>query len=714
MRIAASGDSNGVHQAAPCRAENMTSRQISHAVIVMCVTAASIDVSFSALLYSSGAPLSALALCFVATAAALGFVLAPMCWIMASIPAGRGCGPAALLHRLSIACMLVPCLPALREAMRLVLLTGLQARLALVLAVALGLPLLASGVWRRWQRTNFEPAWGTNAACVAVAMCAMTRIATHSGAMVTILIGGMLFAVLVAAWQFPGPVKIARGHLVRRPVTSLLVVLVLVTPLMSRELFVPLRSDASMAPRPLVEAVVLITVDTLRWDAIGCANRSSMVADSRGNAGDGPLRSSTLTPHMDALAESSIVFEQARACAPWTLPSCASLLTGVSPDVHGAMRPESRVPSALSTLAERLRSAGYRTAAFGDNPFLRPQCNLSQGFDHYEFYPRPSVSLVGGEILSRVFGALKTDVTAGDLTESACRWLAENSGEPVFLWVHYFDTHGPYAPPMKFQPTRPDGCAIEPCLEYADDIRSGRFMPDLEERRYLRKLYDGEVQFVDMEIGRLVSRLREMNLDQKCLWVFTSDHGEEFWDHESFEHGHSLYDELLHVPLFFKLPQPRPVEGSAMVKRIGAPVGLDSVVPTILDVCGVEARPEELSGASLRSLWSVANDLPSQFAVHGTGLLYFENRSAVVFDGCKYICGSTGRHEQVFDLVADPLERRDLSFGRPDLMERGRALIYDHAERTRKLKDVLQVGDGETVALDDDTRRRLKSLGYID
>ncbi len=707
-------DPNIMQRAERHSREGMTASHLGHAVIAMCVITASIDVALSGLLYSSGTPLSAMALCFAATAATLGAVLAPICWIVWRITARRIQGPAAVVHRLAMACVLVPCLPALREAMRLVLLGGLQPRSALVLVAALGLPLAASAAWRRWQRADFAPAWANNATCATIAMCAMTYVAMHSGAMVMAAITGVLITVAVAAWRLHAMREIVRRHIVGRPAVCVLAVLVLMAPLMSGELFVPRRSAASMGPRLPVKAVILITVDTLRWDATGYDNLSPMEEGSSANVGSGTPRSSTLTPHIDALAESSIVFEQARACAPWTLPSCASLLTGVSPDVHGAMRPESRVPSALTTLAEHLRSTGYRTAAFGDNPFLRPQSNLNQGFDRYEFYPRPSISLVGGELLSRALGEFKTDVIARDLTELACRWLAENAGEPVFLWVHYFDPHAPYAPPMDLRPSPPPGSSIDPSLEYADDIRSGRFMPNADERRYLRKLYEGEVRAIDQEVGRLVSRLREMNLDRECLWVFTSDHGEELWDHESFEHGHSLYDELLHVPLFFKLPKSGTAMGNAIARRMGSPVGLDSVVPTILDVCGVAAPAGHFTGATLKPLWSDVQGGPLQTPAYGSGLLYYENRSMVVFDGCKYICGATGRREQVFNLAVDPLERTDLSFSRPDLIERGRGLLNVYAERTAELKDTLHVGEGETVALDDATRRRLKSLGYID
>lgn len=693
---------------------NLTTCPVHVAAVAICAITASIDVSLSTLLYSAGTPWSALALCFVATSATLGACLAPLCWLIARITVRREHGAAGVLHRLAIACVLVPCLPALREAMRLLLVSGPQPRVVLVLALALCLPLVTATAWRRWQRAAFPATWAKSAAGSAIAISVAIRFLAHLDALALTLSAGVAIAIAVALWRLPVICAFAQHSYTRRPAVSMLCTLLLLAPLMSLELFAPRHSAASPASHLPVKAVVLITVDTLRWDALGYANvdppNSDFPSDSKTELG----RSNTLTPNIDALAQASIVFDQARACAPWTLPSCASLLTGISPDVHSAIRPQSRLPSAITTLAERLRKAGYRTAAFGDNPFLRPQSNLDQGFDHYAFYPRPSVSSIGGELLCRIFGVFNTEVTANGLTELACRWFTENSGSPVFLWVHYFDPHAPYSPHASFRPARPVDTAIEPALEYADDIRSGRFMPSLNDRHYLRKLYEGEVQSVDREIGHLVARLRAMNLDQNCLWVFTSDHGEEFWDHEGFEHGHSLYDELLRVPLLLKLPQSKPDAGGAFAMRIADTVGLDSVAPTILDVCGVAARSEEFSGASLKSLWSDSSGLPMQPTVYGTGLLYYENLSMIVFDRCKYIRGSTGRREQVFDLATDVVERIDLSFSRPDLIERGRTLLNAHEMRTKQLKDTLQVKDGETVALDDDTRRRLKALGYID
>ncbi len=186
-----------------------------------------------------------------------------------------------------------------------------------------------------------------------------------------------------------------------------------------------------------VSYVILIIVDTLRADHLSCYGQ------------DGPS-----TPNIDRLALDGALYRHAISPSPWTLPSVASVMSGLSPFVHQTTTARSRLPLSVETLAERMGRAGYYTAAYGYNPFLRPESNMSQGFQEYYFPPEldPPRSL-GGTILRWLWPSLRPDTEdTGVLTDLTCEWLLQNYGRPFFMWVHYYDPHLPYSPPADFLP----------------------------------------------------------------------------------------------------------------------------------------------------------------------------------------------------------------------------------------------------------------------
>ena len=305
-----------------------------------------------------------------------------------------------------------------------------------------------------------------------------------------------------------------------------------------------LREPAgASAPRPPSSdrpPVVLITVDTLRADRV---------------LGDSPAR--VPTPAIDALAADSVVFTQARSAAPWTKPALATLLTGLSPLVHGMTNRRARLPEGAETLAERLRAAGYRTGGVGLNVHLERAFRFDQGFDDYAFPARLDYGIsLGSRVLGWLaptrFPAVFPSTTA--IAEVADAWIRAHAREPFFLWMHVLDPHWPYEPPAEWleHPEREPRRWGEP--DRVTDVQAGNTKPGAAERERVGELYAGEIRYVDHELARVLAALRELGLYERALIVLASDHGEEFWEHGRYEHGHTLYDEVLRVPLFFKLP----------------------------------------------------------------------------------------------------------------------------------------------------------------
>jgi arylsulfatase A-like enzyme len=444
----------------------------------------------------------------------------------------------------------------------------------------------------------------------------------------------------------------------------------------------PTPPNPPSSQRPTVPRVLLLSIDTLRPDALS-------------SLGGREIR----TPHLDALAGDSLSFTRAYSSASWTLPAMASVMTGVSPQVHGALHTRSRVPDGLPTLAETLRRAGYRTAAFVSSTVLGPPANLTQGFDEYRPYPGPWLGRsLGAAVLRSRLSRFRADETPPpDLTDDVTDWLRAQRETPFFLWVHFFDPHAPYGPPRRYLKDLQGRTRFEGWDEEA--IRAGTWVPTPAERDRIRQLYLGEVRWVDDAVGRFLGELKRRNLYDDTLIVLVSDHGEELWEHDSYGHGHTLYDELLHVPLLVKLPR------SARTGPLATPVSTASIFATILETC---ALPLPSGYPAAGSLLRPAGDRP----LHALGLNRFEDRQSVRFGRFKYIHWTTSGREELYDLQRDPGERENLGVSVPAGLEEGRRLLANFAAEGKAARQFLRLGEGETTELDAHTMERLRSLGY--
>ncbi len=426
-------------------------------------------------------------------------------------------------------------------------------------------------------------------------------------------------------------------------------------------------SDAPPRPPPGERpSVVLIVVDTLRADRVGAY---------------GAPRDTT--PNIDRLAAESTRYERAVSQAPWTTPSIGSLLSSRHPAELGVRRVEHRLDESLVLLPEVLRDAGWTTGAVVSHSFCGARWGFDQGFDVFD-----------ESHVTWAFG-----ITAPGVTDAALAFVESVAAgareEPFFLFVHYFDPHfsymehpdhafpaedgydGPIRPPVSLLPLRKPGVRL-----------------DARDAREMLRIYDSEVAFTDHHVGRLLDGLRGGGWLDRTLLVLTADHGEEFLDHGGIEHTRTLFDELLRVPLLIRYPGARPsVED--------APVALLDVYPTVLDYLGIEP-PVPLAGRSLLS------GPDEERAVFSETRRQANLRSIVRGHHKLVLDVATGR-SALFDLRADPGERRDVSASQPEL---ARALRKELAawsvEQDRRLRAARE------VELPEEERERLRALGYAE
>jgi arylsulfatase A-like enzyme len=315
--------------------------------------------------------------------------------------------------------------------------------------------------------------------------------------------------------------------------------------------------------RPL--NVIVVGIDTLRPDHLGCYGYERETS-----------------PNIDAFAARGVLFENTASQAPWTAPSFATVFTSLYPSQHGSMDVHSKMRASVPTLATLLKQRGYATGAIINAPALKPEFGLSRDFDFYDMTP--------------------LDGRIGDgTTRDALEWIDSQRGSPFFMFVHYFDPHLPYAPPPGyddlFHPGYSGRISNPFDLEGFSKARERLFeeMKELtaDDWAEIIDLYDGEIVFADEAFGALIRGLSERGLTEDTVIILLSDHGEEFFEHGGFEHGHSLYDELMRVPLIISLPG-RVTEGA----RIRNQVRLLDITPTVFDLLGLEPEAH-FEGVSL-------------------------------------------------------------------------------------------------------------------
>ncbi|HQH93771.1 MAG TPA: sulfatase [Candidatus Fermentibacter daniensis] len=373
--------------------------------------------------------------------------------------------------------------------------------------------------------------------------------------------------------------------------------------------------------------ILLVLIDTARSDHLSCYGYGRET-----------------TPHLDSLAEAGARFSRAMSGSPWTLPSMATIFTGLPERAHRARLSDGTffgVDPALPYLPELLARSGYSTAAFFNVIYMSEHFGFHRGFNHFDCQGIEEVTL------SR---------TACATVDAFLSWLdTRDDDAPFFAAVHFFDPHATYDPPAPYDTLFADpgysGRFDNTWRVMADmfEANSGAVVIDSAGVRNLVDLYDGELAYTDAEIGRLLASLRAGGYDGNMLVIIIGDHGEEFGEHGRFTHGHSLQAELLDVPLI--LSGPGVPQG--MVRN--GPAGSIDIAPTILAAAGLEP-PAGLPG---RDLLLPGEDEERILAASGLG--GGEARQACVRRGDSKVIWDSDTDEAVmFDLVSDPGEREPL------------------------------------------------------
>ncbi|HYN08775.1 MAG TPA: sulfatase [Vicinamibacterales bacterium] len=405
--------------------------------------------------------------------------------------------------------------------------------------------------------------------------------------------------------------------------------------------------------------VLLIIIDALR------ADRLSAYGHGR-----------PTSPAIDRMAHEGALFEQGFSTSSYTLPSHASILTGLYSYQHGVEWGSSHHWVKHATLPELLQARGYRTGAFSGNTFwFTREHGFGQGFLHFDdfFHSFADMALrtgygklVARQVLWRVgYEDIPARKRATTTNQQVLRWLAHDQSHPFFVTINYMDVHDPYIPPQPYRnrfASRPDpGGLLNWELHVPETLTSEELQSELD-------AYDGSIAYVDDQVDALVAAIRQRYRDRELLVVITSDHGEEFGEHGGFLHGSHLYREAIRVPLI--VWQPGRVPSGA---RISQPVTNAAIPATILDLIGA-AGPPELA-RSLRPLWTdpaSASDWPWPL-IEMKHRPWESNRQAVHYGSLRslvspelhYIDHDT-QGPQLYDWVNDPRETTDL-IKRPEM-----------------------------------------------
>jgi arylsulfatase A-like enzyme len=445
-------------------------------------------------------------------------------------------------------------------------------------------------------------------------------------------------------------------------------------------------ATCTRAPAP--PNVVFVVIDTLRADHLG----------SYGYA-------KAQTPRFDALARAGTQFSAARAPTSWTLPSVASLLTGRYPGEHGVERLKTIIDEKTVTLPEALKGVGYATAAFSANvAVVIASAGFAQGFDSFEVLEVP---LAPGEVSDDPIvvrdgtGRRTQAATANTVTDAALAWLGKRADKtaPYFMYVHYYDPHTSYAPPREYA-ERFGIAADDPMVGPARAmVMAGPAPPTGRNLEKLIALYDGEIAFTDTEVGRLIDGARADGSDP--LVIVTSDHGEEFGEHGGMQHGRTLFEEVLHVPLIVA------GAGTAPGRVVETPMSIVSLPLTIAELAHAEL-PGPFSVPSLvetlRGGQPAAQPVYAELA-WGRGIHHWTG-----IDGLWKLVVDAKLRSVLYDLATDPGERTERQANEPGRTQAMRDRVDAHVKASAKVRTTQPPGLRE---LDAQQEKRLRALGYI-
>jgi arylsulfatase A-like enzyme len=453
-------------------------------------------------------------------------------------------------------------------------------------------------------------------------------------------------------------------------------------------------------------SVVLIVLDCGRADHLSCYGYGRET-----------------TPFIDRLAAEGVRFTHMITTAPWTLPAHASLFTGLYSSTHGATDEHKRLEPGRPTLGEILGSAGYATAGFCANPWVA-ETGLKRGFEYF-FDHRPRVrrlarAYFGAQQLGDVLLS-RRDSGGRRTTEAFGRWLDRVPGaQPFFAFVHYNEPHLPFRPPPPFDRSFLNGTPAMRVRSVNQDCNrfiGGDVAMDEEDFHILTALYDGELRYADHLISRLVETLARGGRRDDTVLIVTADHGENLGEHGLMSHKFVLTDTLLRIPLVLHAPAllPRGIVSDALVQST-------DILPTVTRLLDIPTPPVEgvpLAGPEgllpVERAFTVSERLRPNLGVFRERYPRFDvgphdvRKRALRTRTHKYLWHSDGR-EELYDLVVDPGETRDVSGEAPAML----ASLRNEMAAWHAAHPNPNLSDAEEPGFEAEVRRQLSELGYIE
>ncbi len=536
--------------------------------------------------------------------------------------------------------------------------------------------------------------------------------------LISIAIGLFLFFLkkwnFFTASRFPLSLKI---H-----ITGLVVILAL-SLLYSKNLGIGIQKNFLFTKNqnPIKYNVIFILLDAVRFDHLGCYGYDRKTS-----------------PNIDLIASKGALFENAYAQSSHTQESVPSFFTSQYPSSHNVQTITTALPRELVLLPEIFRASGYKTSIFSVNDYVSMTYGYTRGVNNFYglnenvikisktvlghlFYSFPRVSDIGEFFepilnFSHSFFSSKISFNTGDpnlVTKKVMTWIKKNKKRPFFIYIHYEGGHFPYDPPGPYQKTFDPDYPDAPVQNYP--LKTGMFLPYEEgeplasrELENMIAQYDGKILYHDQNLGLLFEHLERLDLTEKTIIIIAADHGEEFYEHKGWGHGHSIYEEMIHVPLIFYCPGLIP-EG----KRIKELAELNDIFPTVLSLVGIADNFKlayEIEGIDLSPLFYQKDPRPLRNFIfsemiqgeHSLRCLRIKKYKAI---DIKF--GLTGMR-MLFDLDNDPEERNNIYDKEKKVAEK----LFKKMDRIVEQAEQKQFRPQPTMIYQK-FKKRLKSLGYI-
>jgi arylsulfatase len=504
------------------------------------------------------------------------------------------------------------------------------------------------------------------------------KMGVHWGVYVPLLIWLLVLAALYFGLGFP----LMKSRKWAALIGYLPLLLVTCAPLYAWAALKSWRPGQLKASNP--KNVVVIGIDTLRWDHT--------------SIGKDEPRDRDTTPFLRTLAEEGTVFERAISQSSWTMPAFASILTGKYPRQHGAISLTGSLRSREVTLAEILREAGYTNGGVVSTAYVDSRHGFSQGFDYFN----------EDNCLDH------WAITSEAVTNEAIRFLRENEGDRLFLFVHYYDPHYEFRNHDEWPfADWYDGRLLIDRMDI-QNLRLNAHLMQSDDLRYLRDLYDEEIIYTDQHIQRLITYLREEGLDAETALIVVADHGEEFMERGWLGHTITLHDEITRVPFFVILP------GMSTARSlVEEPVETRAIFSTILEFLGIDFKGQERTGSLLPVMQDASRSpdgenlrfpaysevwLPDAPIEVGKRV----QLSSCHFAGWKLIRDHRTENEYLYNLKNDPLEGNNLVSSETDTLKR----MHEVLDAWLMMMPT-DAGDEADRVIDEELRERLRSLGYM-